>query len=273
MTLTFVTGYNGRVRTEDELNDWVEWSHTDPEACRRFKAIAIASIQAGRPLGFGGLYRNPQQANDTALSRHVLVTSGGCCTFQGRRYGPRPNTAHAAFDGYTYHGTTTPVGKSMACDFTGDLKFLKENAPAYGLVEFTRLKEPWHGQPGEVPTARRSYVPATMDPLHPWTFPGIPGAPVAPAAPVKLWAPKASIIQGAANDAGQVRALQHLCNFWGWHDAMNRTLIVDGDYGAKSFQATISMQRGLGLVVDGKYGPKSQVGLQGFLDYMSAISK
>jgi len=262
--MSYVTGYNGTVRTREQLLVWSHWQALDPEFARRTLALLDASATAGRPLGIGSVVRTEQGQRDLFLTRHVLVTTGGCCSFEGKRYALRPGMAHAAPPGRSYHERTPTSDRAFAIDFTGDLKFLDEHGPKYGIVDFAPphpLKEPWHGQPADIPQARKNYVPAQHHPLKVWPLP----APPAPA-PTRVIAPKAHIRQNGLNDKGQVRQLQHLCNFWGWRDAQNRTLVVDGDYGARSAQAVMRMQRFFGLLDDGWYGPQSEAKLQLFLD-------
>jgi peptidoglycan hydrolase-like protein with peptidoglycan-binding domain len=75
-----------------------------------------------------------------------------------------------------------------------------------------------------------------------------------------------------ANSPVEAKKFQLQCNFWGWQDAMNRNLIVDGDYSAKSAQACMDMQRQFKITADGNYGPQSQAALQKFLDAMAALA-
>lgn len=266
----YSTGYNGTTRTLEELQAWSHWQNLDPELARRTLALLDASILAGRPLGIGSIYRSEQQQRDLFLSRYRTVPTWvpGAISWDGKWWVKRAGVAAAAPPGRSYHEGTTPDGKALAIDFTGDLKFLAEHADAYGLVEFSKVNsEPWHGQPKELPHARRRYVAATMHPLKEWSLPFGPRP-----APTKVYAPKPTLRQRrTGNDAAQVRALQHTCNWWGWRDALGRNLIVDGDFGAKTDQAVRTMQRALGVVVDGVYGPQSAAALQRFLDSMVAL--
>lgn len=263
-----MTGYNGTVRTLAELKQWSQWQNLDPEMQRRVLALMDASIAAGRPLGIGSIYRTPASQRDLFLSRHQVVSIGGCCRFEGKRYKLRAGVAHAAPPGRSYHEPTTPDGKALAIDFIGNLKFLAEKAAAYSLVEFTNVNnEPWHGQPKDVPTARAGYIPATHHPLKKATLPTKP-----PVAPTKIYAPIPTLRQNAKNNETQVRALQVACNFWGWRDALGRTLIVDGDFAAKTAQAVMAMQRALNETADGVYGPRTAAAFQRFLDTMVALN-
>ena len=274
----YATGYNGTVRTKAELLAWSQWQNADDEFRHRVLAIIDASIIAGRPLGIGSIFRSDDDADRLFLSRHHQVAFGGCCTFRkdGKRYALNAGQAHAAQGGQTYHGPTTKLGKAVAVDFIGDLTFLKANAARYGLVEFSQVNsEPWHGQPKELPNSKTRYVQATMDPLKPFLLPGDPvPAPlrvIAPAATQKQRT-KADLLLGRKNDPLQVKALQYACNFWGWRDALNRTLIVDGDFGSKSAQAVMAMQRALRQTVDGQYGPMTASAFQRHLDAMAAYA-
>jgi hypothetical protein len=262
MANMYMTGYEGKVRTLTELKQWSHWIALDPELQRRTLAILDASIAAGRPLGIGSVARTYESQRNLFLTRHEVVMFGGCCKWEGKSYKLRSGYAHAAAPGRSYHEPSTPDGKSLAIDFTGNLKFLAENAAAYGLVEFTNVNnEPWHGQPSDVPKGRVQYVPAIHHPLKKIVLPSKPAT-----APLKVYAPVPTLKQGAKNNLAQVRALQNSCNFWGWRDALGRTLIVDGDYGAKTAQAVMVMQKAFGRVQDGVYGLRTAESFQQFLD-------
>lgn len=266
MVAKYLTGYNGTVRTLESLLAWSQWQNLDPELQRRVLAIMDASIIAGRPLGIGSIFRTFEFQRDLFLSRHYEVANGGCCSYNGKRYQLRPGMAHAAPPGLSYHEATTPEGMALAIDFIGDLNFLVENEVAYGLRDFADAGEKWHGQPREVPNARRYYVASIHAPLKVWALPGSAPEP----APTYVGAPIPTLKQGAADNA-ETRALQLQLNFWGWRDALNRNMIVDGDYGPKTAQAVMSMQRTLGLSPDGVYGPVTAAALQKHLDAMSNV--
>ena len=267
MANTYLTGYSGTVRTLESLQQWSQWQNLDPEMQRRILGIMDASIVAGTPLGVGGTFRTYDSQYQLFLSRHqeVSVAAPHCCTFNGRYWQLRSGMAHAAPPGRSYHEATTPQGKCLAIDFIGNLTFLKNNAAAYGLKEFSNVNnEPWHAQPVEVPNARVNYDAAKY-PLKLWALPGAP-AP----APVRVFAPLPVLRQETrtTQDKAQVRSLQGQCNFWGWRDAYGQQLLVDGDFGAKTHQAVMSMQRALKITVDGVYGSQSYWWLQVFLDGM-----
>jgi len=270
--MSYATGYSGTVRTLAELEAWSGWQGIDPEMRRRLLALMDASNVAGRPVGIGGSIRTVERQTALFLSRHHVVLWGGCCTYQGKRYALNSGVAHAAPPGRSYHEPVTTQGKCLAVDMIGDMRWLHENTARFGLFDFTNFpgnNEPWHVQPLELPRGRSQYNPTTMA-LRPFPLPGT----TTPPAPTKVYAPRPDIRQGANNDAAQVRNLQTMCNFWGWRDAMGRTLVVDGDYGQRSTQACIAMQRALGFTgkaVDGWYGKATAAKLQAFLDYMAAL--
>lgn len=261
---TYVCGWNGKTKTLAELQQWSQWIRLDPEYQRRALAVMDDSITAGRPVGIGEIFRTFAQQDQVFRARHFIVPTGGCCSHDGKRWALRSGMAHAAPPDTSYHEATTPDGDAIAIDWLGDLKWLAANQAKYGLAPM--LKELWHKSPASIPLGRKSYRPSLHHPLPVIALPGKPTP-----APLKVWAPKAPLIVGERNSVVQAKAFQHLCNYWGWRDSMNRTLIVDGEYAKKSAEACISMQRALGLFVDGDYGKQSQNGLQAFLDAMVAL--
>ena len=273
--MSYMTGYNGTVRSLAELQAWSHWQNLDPEQARRTLALMDASIVAGRPLGIGSISRSTTQQRDLFLSRHHVVKFGGCCTYQGQRYQLTKGNAHAAPPGRSYHEPTTPDGKSLAIDFVGNTAWLAANCAAYGLNQFGQVNnEPWHSQPAELVKARKDYRPDTMHPLKTIRLPGggIYSPPAPTPQPTRIFAPTPTLkVRGrldGTNNADQVRALQLQCNFWGWRDALGRNLIVDGRFAEKSAQAVMSMQRALSILDDGIYGPMSARRFQQHLDAM-----
>lgn len=269
MTTLYMTGWNGKTRTLDELMAWSQWQQLDPEYQRRALAVMDDSITAGSPVGIGEIFRSFAQQDGGFRARHYVVASGGCCTYDGKRWALHAGLAHMAPPYLSYHEATTPDGKALAIDWLGNLKWLADNEKRYGLAPMPR--EAWHKQPDTIPLGRSRYNVAVHHPLPSIVLPGAPSIPPIIPAPLKVWAPKPSLGVGRTNDVVEAKALQHTFNFWGWRDKMGRTLIVDGIFGTKSAEACIAMQRALGLFVDGDYGPKSAAGLQSFLDAMTAL--
>lgn len=270
MTTMYMIGYSGRTVTRAELLAWPQFQKLDDETARRALALVDASIIAGRPLGFGGIFRTETQQLNLFLSRHHRVASGGCCMYNGYRYQLNDGQAHAAPPRRSYHEATTAKGESYAIDFIGDLKFLASYGPSYGIRQFGEVNgEPWHGQPSDIPNSRSQYT-TLYEPLKVWALPKPPVV-----APTRVFAPKPTLRVGAPNNVAEVRNLQMLCNFWGWRDSFNMQLLVDGVYQAKTAQAVMAMQRALGFtggLVDGVYGPMTAGKLQAFLDAMVGLS-
>lgn len=270
----YMTGYNGTTRDRASLLSWSHWQNMDPELARRVLALLDASIAAGRPLGIGSIFRTYEQQLSLFLSRYH-VSAFGTTTWDGKRWAKNAGVAAAAPPGRSYHEATTGDNKALAIDFTGDLAWLKLNCARFGLLEFSQVNsEPWHGQPTDVPKGRSSYVLLAHHPLKQLALPGIPPKP----SPLKVWAPAPTQKQrtglfAGKNDPVQVKALQLQCNFWGWRDVTNKQLLVDGDFGSKTAQAVMSMQRALGFTgswIDGQYGPATATRLQKHLDGMAA---
>lgn len=265
----YMIGWNGGTKTREQLEAWPQWQHLDPEYQRRALAIMDDSIAAGSPVGIGEIFRTFAQQDQVFRARHYVVAVGGCCGYDGKRWALHTGMAHAAPPNTSYHEASTPDGMALAIDWLGNLKWLAANEKRYGLAPMP--KEAWHKQPDSIPLGRSRYVPAQHHPLPRIVLPGAPNTPPIVPAPLKVWAPKPTLAVGRTNAIAVVKAFQHTCNFWGWRDAMKRTLIVDGDYGRKSAEACVAMQRALGAFPDGNYGPRTAAALQAFLDAMAAL--
>lgn len=161
-----------------ELETRRTWSKLDPEFRRRLLAFFDAAQAAGADLGLGGGWRSSEIQLATFLARHAVVPSGGCCSYNGRRYALKPGNAHAAPPGLSYHEETTPQGLALAADLIGDLVWANRNAARFGLVHFANVgNEPWHHQPTEIPTGRSRYK---GEPLTVFALPGTPPRPPEP---------------------------------------------------------------------------------------------
>jgi hypothetical protein len=277
MEFRIMTGYSGASKTKADLLAWSHWQMLDPEFALRTMDLLEASWMDGQPLGIGTIDRTNEQQDALFYSRHFQVSSGGCCTVNGKHYQLRPGQAHAAPSGKSYHEPTTPPKKALAIDFTGNLAYLKNNGAKYGIHEFSGVnKEPWHGQPIGIPNSRSQYVASVHHPLSPWARPAKP--PVQKPLTINAPIPTMSITKKDGNDVVQVRSLQHILNFLSFRDAYNRDLVVDGDYGVKTSQAVMAMQLFFqknfvkNTVVDGVYGPKTAELLQNFLNGLAAMA-
>ena len=274
----YSTGYNGTTRDRAGLLAWSHMQGLDPELQRRVLWILDAAANLGRPIGIGSITRSATQADDLFRSRYHVVTvwRPGAVYFEGKWWALNPGMAPAMPSDRTYHVPMTPTSPkyALAIDFTGDLDMLATLCPRVFMIEFAKVNgEAWHGQGASYPQSRRIFVASLHYPLPSVTLPALPGE----TGTVKVWAPKPILKQrrgllAGKNDPVEVRSLQHTANFWGWRDALGRTLIVDGDFGAKTDQAVRNMQRALGVTVDGEYGPQSAGALQKFLDAMAALA-
>jgi hypothetical protein len=168
----YPVGYSGKTVDRAGLEAWSEWRMLDPEYQRRALAIMDAAAADGRPLGIGSVFRTFARQEQLFLNRHRVVASGGCCSYQGKRWELNKGTAHAAPPGQSYHEATTPDGKALAVDFIGDLRYLAEHGQTYGIIEFSKVnREPWHGQPADIPKGRSLYRPDRHHPLSRWPLP------------------------------------------------------------------------------------------------------
>lgn len=266
----YMTGYNGSTRTLAQLQAWDQWQHLDPEYQRRALWLLDASIANGTPVGIGGIWRSDATQLYGALSRHVEVASGGCCSYNGKRYAKKPGVAHMTFPPFSYHLTTTPAGHCLAIDWMGNLKWLAANVSKVGLKTFADVNnEPWHCQPVSIPNGKAQYNPAKHHPLPVIPLPGI-----GTQQPVTIVeAPQPTLRVGSTtNNVIECRELQVMLNFLGYTDQYGMKLLVDGDYGLKTASAVRKLQTALKIVVDGVYGPQSAKALQALLDHM-AVAK
>jgi hypothetical protein len=117
------------------------------------------------------------------LERHYVVTSGGCCGYEGRRYMLRKGMAHAAPPGKSFHESTFH-GYAQAMDAVGDLAWMHSVEKDYGLKDFRNVgNEPWHAQLAEIPNsvtqfkAAGSPQPTVWDLSGPEPTPELPGPP------------------------------------------------------------------------------------------------
>jgi hypothetical protein len=161
--------------TIPELETRITWRKLDPEFRRRLEAMFAAAHDAGVSLGIGGGWRSSEVQRATFLARHVVVTSGGCCTYEGKRYALKPGVAHAAPPMSSYHESTQADGDALAADLIGDLLWMNVHCGEFDLIHFGGVnREPWHVQPVEIPTGRPRYDGSE---LIPWVPPGVPVDP------------------------------------------------------------------------------------------------
>ena len=171
---TYYPTYAGP-RTLGQIKARNDWKMLDPEFARRAEAIMVAFD--GR-LGYGQGGRTAAQQKQLFLERYY-VDPNGSIFYDGKRWSKYPGVASAAVPGTSYH-EQTPPGGALAIDFMGEVTLLKSHGADYGLCEFSDVnREPWHGQPIEIPHSRRDYRPEVHYPLDPWPLPGS-GQPTPP---------------------------------------------------------------------------------------------
>jgi GH25 family lysozyme M1 (1,4-beta-N-acetylmuramidase) len=184
---TYPYGYSGTQVTMAQLEAKKTWTGCHPEFQRRLKAMIEAG--AGK-IGVGTAWRSSDVQRNVFLERHYVVSSGGCCSFEGRRYMLRKGMAHAAPPGKSFHESTFH-GYAQACDVVGDLAWAHSVEKDYGLKDFRNVgSEPWHFQCTEIPNSVTQWKAAGQPQPTVWKLPG--GSSPPPAASTALLGPDVS---------------------------------------------------------------------------------
>lgn len=236
MTL-FPYGYRGAKITLDQYLTITVIRRIDPEFRRRLFAMMQAAADQKVSLGIGGAWRSSTTQEKRFRSRYE-VAADGPIRWNGQRW-KHVRGAAAAPPGRSYHEATTAEGACLAVDMVGDLKWMAAHCKAYGLIEFTDLKEPWHVQPSDVPRGRSSYSQDKYDPLPVWTLPTPAPAPTPPDPP-----PLRILRKGM--EGRDVAGLQDLLRTNGY-DAGNS----DGKFGPRTDEQVRKFQLDHGLTADG----------------------
>lgn len=269
MTVTYRTGYGTQRRTLAELRTWSRFSMLHPEIQKRVIGLMDAARAAGVDLGIGGAFRTEQEQLSLFLSRHNEVGSGGCCSYNGKRYALVAGMAHAAPPFRSYHEGTVRITdgtlRGVALDMVGwENGWMEKHLAAYGMRSFAALSgamhEPWHIQPVEFPTARSQYS-SNLHTLKNWTLPTVTPPP---SGAVDVPTPTLRI----GSTGTEVRELQSHCRFWNWYPA---TAAIDGNFGPVTDGAVKKMQAALKLTQDGVYGPVTATAYTNFLKAMSNL--
>ena len=157
---TFPDGYGTSRKTQRQIKARWDVQALDDEFVRRVLWMMRIAKRNGHDLGIGGGARSAAQQRALFLARHH-VSPSGTILFEGQRWALNTGAAPAAPPGRSWHeDDATPTG-GMAVDMVGDLAWMQDNAGWFGLRTFANVNgEPWHIQPGELPTARA-----------PWTTP------------------------------------------------------------------------------------------------------
>lgn len=226
MASTYLYGYDTPPKraTASELDTKRTWSKLHPEMRRRLLALFDASREAGHEVGLGGGWRTDAIQLATFLARHNEVSTGGCCTYNGKRYALKPGMAPAAPPGNSYHESTTD-DEALAADLIGDLVWMNANCWRFGLIHFAQVnKEPWHVQPTELPRSRSKY---TGQQLAVWPLPTPPApvpVPTPPPGPAPTTEAKMLTIVGNEDNHADPRR-------WVWDGGTSmRYLTSEADY-------------------------------------------
>lgn len=189
MTRTYQYGYGDLRLTEAELDKRWSWNQVHPEVRRRAMALMNASHDAGGDLGIGEGARNAAAQEAEFYRRHREVSSGGCCTYKGKRYQLRSGMAHLAPPGSSNHEDDIYEGYALAIDFVGwEDHWFDRNCERFGIKNFGGAVgdnvngEEWHGQPLEFPNSRSAVNKAIAAGarLTVWALPGTQPQPVPP---------------------------------------------------------------------------------------------
>jgi hypothetical protein len=241
-------GYDGARLALDEMRTRSSAATIDPELWRRLAAMMTAAAAAGVTLGIGGSWRPNDRQLAGFLDRHDVVASGGCCSYNGRRYALKAGRAHMAPPGLSYHEATTPLGHCLAVDMISSdgHRWMNANCARFGLRHFANVNnEPWHVQPNDVPTGRGSYRAASHHPLKAFVLPGSTAAPAPTTAPVR------TLRIGMTGE--DVRALQRRLTALGFSPGG-----ADGAFGPRTDAAVKAFQTTRKLSADGVVGPLTQ---------------
>lgn len=170
---TYRYGYGTQRLTLLSMRQQAGVKPLDPEFWRRLKRLMREARKAGVDVGIGGAARSVIQQEQLFFDRHAAVASGGCCTYQGKRWALKQGKAHAAPPGRSYHEPTTASGGVLAVDLVGwEHPWVEPNLARFGLRSLAHLtggaREPWHIQPVEISAARSQY--AGPHPLPKWRF-------------------------------------------------------------------------------------------------------
>ena len=176
----YPNGYSGQVVTLDRLRA-IHEPKMHPEYARRFFALVV---EGDGILGIGGGWRSTDAQRMVFLARHVQVSSGGCCGWDGKRWALKPGMAHAAPPGASFHESqtfTSGVEGYQAVDIVGRngkhseaQAWMRDNEARFGLRSFYDIgNEPWHVQCFDIPLGVSKWKAAGRpDPSSSFLLPG-----------------------------------------------------------------------------------------------------
>ena len=174
-------------------------SRGHPEFVLRIRALLLA---AGGLVGIGTAWRSSATQRAVFLARHYVVTSGGCCTLDGKRYALRAGYAHAAPPGLSWHEEHEWYGGLVGCqavDFVGHdsagpnshataWRWVRDHGGTFGIMTAWNWTDPeaWHGQMIEIPRSVTAWRSAGRpNPTH-WALPTTPEEDMARIAKIRF---------------------------------------------------------------------------------------
>jgi hypothetical protein len=172
---TYPYGYSNPPKqlSLDEIFAKSQVAMLHPEYQRRFRAF----MEAGKGgLGIGGAGRSSAQQERVFYERHHQVSSGGCCSYNGKRYALNVGMAHAAPPGKSFHEDLVE-GRAAAVDAIGNLKWAAAFCEQFGLEQATWGGEDWHFQFTEFPHSVTQWKAQGSPPPQKWSFPIAPKPP------------------------------------------------------------------------------------------------
>lgn len=165
----YAFGYSGERLDRDGLARQPTWSRLNPEVRRRLLWMFDRAQDDRTDLGIGGGWRSSELQERTFRARYQIGVCPGDVRWRGACWDLKPGMAPAAPPGLSYHEGMTD-GLALAADLIGDLDWAHSVCLEAGLRHFKNVNnEPWHFQPVEVPTSRRSW---NGERLRRWDLPG-----------------------------------------------------------------------------------------------------
>lgn len=150
--------------------------------------IRAALVAAGGLVGIGGGWRSSELQRTTFLARHTQVASGGCCSWDGKRWALKAGMAHAAPPGSSFHESQSFANGTSGCaaidlvghDNTGShshakaQQWMREHGGRFGLMTAWNwsVKEPWHVQMLELPRSCSTWKAEGRPNPTLWPLPG-----------------------------------------------------------------------------------------------------
>jgi hypothetical protein len=248
MALMFPT-FDGKRVSMQQIEARQTFQLLHPTMQQRVKDLMLAS--EGK-VGLGEGFRSMDVQKALFLSRYIPDPNGSTF-FDGQRWRKKdPKLATAAPPGRSMHEL------GLACDLTGDMKFIAQQGATFGLKNFANVnKEPWHVQPTELANSRQEYEKMGAPWAKQLVVIALQTQPKAASTAEVVTPPE--VVPGENSDV--VKQLQ---------DVLIRLNLIkdspsnhDGVYGAATQKIVKAFQTAHGLAADGKVGPKTWKALLG----------